>query len=72
MFEDINKFEEFVRIAIYGAGTPTITAGNVDFWIDDDVLCFSIPTSRWNTETIHRDLGEMVKIGVERMRKALS
>lgn len=66
------KFDEQVRLALYGAGTKEIKLGNVTFWIDDDTLSYDIPTSKWDKGEVTKDLLGGVLAGIARAQRASS
>ncbi len=72
MTRDEIRFTEFLRLALYGAGTSRMELGGVTFWVDGDVYRFSgLPKRRWNAEKIWDDLHAAMEVGVERANKVV-
>lgn len=66
------KFEELIRLAIYGTGKDKITLGGVTFWFEDEVLCYSNPVKTWDKDAIYDELYDSVILGFKRAQQVLT
>lgn len=74
---DFRRFFKYVRVAICQAGNrneenhPSITLGNVDFWIDGGDLAYSHPVTAWDMVHISEEMTQALSSSIEYKRFAV-
>ena len=54
------KYSQIVKKCLSHLKLNKITLGNVEFWIDKEDFCYSIPTSQWDQKSINDDLTKII------------
>ena len=67
----MKSFDEMIRLAMYATDLRKITIGNVVFSFSKGELTYSLPIARWDSDSINRELAQLVKMGIERANAAI-